>query len=453
MTAQSGKALRAVLILLALVTLGLFLLKPQAYSHLAYGPKVINGLSAKLLCSGVFVAGREAEAVYQRDVLTSHTLAQYGSYDVNPQLEQVSVSSFGLYRQNAQYNPGYGCSLYHDEPPKLSPPAITASAGFNWPADNMQPELQALLTEITAENSTKPHIDTRALLVAHKGQIIGEHYAEGYNRDSLFLSWSMAKSVTGTLVGIWLEQQGQNMDQSPNFAEWQNDERSEIQLRHLLNMASGLKFEETYEPGDNATRMLFFENDMAAYARTAKAEAAPGSKWVYSSGTTNILSGWLKSQTGSLDNYYRFAFEKLFAPAGMSSAIFEPDASGSFVGSSYLYMTARDWAKFGQLYLQRGELAGQRILPEHWVDFARTPIAPSKGKYGGQFWLNAEPQGGQRRFSELPADFYQASGHNGQFVSIIPSQELVIVRLGWANGERFDINRHFGAISNYIAEL
>lgn len=438
---------------LALISavIAFFLANPQAYSYMRYGPAVINGLGAKLLCSGVFVAGREANTVFEQDVLPSHSLAQYSSFDVNVQTEEVHVSNFGLFTQKAKFNPGYGCSLYQNSAPSFKQPDIAQQAGFQWEESSPHSAVQSILDSIVAENNSKPHIDTRALIVAHQGKIIAESYGQGFDKQSQFLSWSMAKSITSSLLGIWLEEHGQNIDQAPGFEEWESDERRKIHLRHLLNMASGLKFDESYEPGDNATRMLFMEDNMARYARTAAAEieAPPGEKFVYSSGTTNILSGLLFDNLGGTENYYRFAQEKLFLPTGIQSATYEPDASGSFVGSSYLYMTAREWAKFGQLYLQRGKLNDQQIIPEHWVDFVRTPSkAAPKGEYGGQFWLNAgaKEDPSKRMFKDLPTDLYLASGHNGQYVVIIPSRELVIVRLGWANGERFDLNGHFAKI-------
>ncbi len=449
------KITRNICLALIAFIIAFFWANPKAYSYLRYGPTVINGLGAKLLCSGVFVAGRDATDVFRQDVLTSHALAQYSSFDVNQQTEEVEVSSFGLFSQKAKYNSDFGCSLYHHEAPAFEAPSIAQQAGFQWAESELSEDIQNILEDIIQENEQKPHIDTRALLVAHQGKIIGEAYAPGYEQSSQFLSWSMAKSVTSSLVGIWLEEHGQNIDQSPGFTEWQNDDRKNIHLRHLLNMASGLAFDESYGPGDNATPMLFFEDNMARYARTAAAEveAAPGEKFVYSSGTTNILSGWLFDKLNGSENYYRFAQEKLFLPSGIQGATFEPDASGSFVGSSYLYMTAREWAKFGQLYLQRGNLNGQQIVPEHWVDFVKTPIeAAPKGEYGGQFWLNAgaKDDNSKRMFKDLPTDLYLASGHNGQYVVIIPSRELVMVRLGWSNGERFDLNGHF---ANILAAL
>lgn len=446
MKKQHGRSLVTFLIIFTGIIAGILALNPQIYNYVAYGPKVINGLSAKLICSGVFVAGREAEDVYQQDAIPSNGIAKHQSYDVNKQLEEVSVNTYGLYEQKAKFNPGFGCSLYHHNAPQFSLPQVAQIDGFDWADIKVDSGISQIVGQAFNENSSKPHIDTRAMLVVQNGTIIAEQYAPGYDKSSLFLSWSMAKSVISTLVGIWLDTENQSIDQSPGFTEWENDDRKNISLRNLLNMASGLKFEETYEPGDNATRMLFFEDDAAAYARTVKTEAKPDTKWVYSSGTTNILSGFLKSKIGNLEDYYRFAFEKLFLPAGMTSAVFEPDASGNFIGSSYLYMNTRDWAKFGQLYLQNGELNDKRILPEDWVEFVSTPTkAAPRGEYGGQFWLNqgAPNNPKDRLYPNCPREMYLASGHNGQYVAIVPSKQLVIVRLGWANGERFDLNKYF----------
>jgi CubicO group peptidase (beta-lactamase class C family) len=409
------------------------------------------------LCSGVFVAGRDAERVYQQDVVPTHPLASAVSYDIDRQTQQVSASVYGLFEQTAQYNQGLGCSIYQSEPPKFSISANSSANpadGFNWPEKNQPttPKLSQALADIFAENQLQPNVDTRAIIVIKGGQIVAEQYAAGFDQDSLFLSWSMAKSIISSLIGIWADENSVDIDKPVDIKHWQQDERKNISLRHLLTMSSGLDFKETYVPGTDSTRMLFMEDDMAEYAASAPALYPAGQHWDYSSGTTNILAGYLQQQLGGrLQDSYRFAFDKLFLPAGMRSAVFEPDASGTFVGSSYLYMTARDWAKFGQLYLQRGTLNGQKIVSEQWVDFVKTPTAAAaQGQYGGQFWLNAgEPNdASDRSFKNCPTDMYMASGHNGQFVAVIPSKDLVIVRLGWSNAKRFNLDQHFSAIIN-----
>lgn len=424
---------------------------PRNYA--LYGYRVINGLGAKLLCSGVFVAGRNAEAVYNEDVIPSHSLAKTMSYDIDQQAQRVSTSFYGLFTQTAQYNNDLGCSVYQGEPPVFS--VVTSSentAGFNWSASSLDKNssLNQLVANIVSESNSAPTTDTRALLVIKGGQIVAEQYAPGFDQHSLLLSWSMAKSVTSSLIGIWADEEHIDIDKPVDIEAWQDDDRKHISLRHLLTMSSGLNFNETYVPGTDSTRMLFMENDMSAYAASVGSLYPTGEHWAYSSGTTNILAGYLKQKLGgSLQASYDFAFNKLFKPAGMNSAVFEPDASGTFVGSSYLYMTARDWAKFGFLYLQGGQLNGQQIVPKAWVDFVKTPLkAAAKGQYGGQFWLNAGEAGNSenRSFKDCPTDMYLASGHNGQHVAIIPSQDMVIVRLGWSNAKRFDLNKYFSAI-------
>lgn len=443
---------RSLFAALCLAIILFFTIDSNPRSYALYGYRVINGLSAKLMCSGVFVAGRDAEAVFMQDVVPSHPLAEGVSYDVDLKTQEATVSIYGLFKQKAKYNKHLGCSIYQGKRPLLAVAPANPSGGFEWPTREIQPNssLDKAMKDIFAENQGQPNVDTRALMVIKGGNIIAEKYALGFDRDSLFLSWSMAKSVSSSLIGIWADENKVDINQPVDIAAWQNDSRQDISLKHLLNMSSGLDFKETYVPGTDSTRMLFMEDNMAEFAASVPGIYVPGTHWSYSSGTTNILTGYLKQKLGGdLDSSYQFAFDKLFTPAGMHSAVFEPDASGSFVGSSYLYMNARDWAKFGQLYLQRGQLNGQQIVPEAWVDFVKKPIkAAPKGQYGGQFWLNAGEFGNptNRLYVDCPADMYLASGHNGQFVAIIPSQDMVIVRLGWSNAKRFDLNKHFASI-------
>jgi CubicO group peptidase (beta-lactamase class C family) len=202
--------------------------------------------------------------------------------------------------------------------------------------------------------------------------------------------------------------------------------------------------------------MLFQEHDMAAYAASKNLAHPPGTFWYYSSGTANILSRIVFQESGgSLAAYEAYARAHLFDPAGMTSATFEPDESGNFVGSSYLYMNARDWARFGLIFLNRGTINGHRIVPEDFVDFVRAPAPfdPHKG-YGGQFWLNGYDDKGARQFPHLPADAYAAEGHNDEFTEIFPSRKAVIVRLGWTvNGAKFNRDRHFAAILAALPKL
>jgi CubicO group peptidase (beta-lactamase class C family) len=297
--------------------------------------------------------------------------------------------------------------------------------------------------------------DSRAVLVIRHGRLLSERYAPGFSATTPFLGWSATKSLTS---GILVSDGKLDLDKPAPVPEWRGagDPRGAITLRQLLTMSSGLKFIEDYVAGSDSSQMLFHERDMAAYAARQPLQHPPGTVWSYSSGTANIVSRIVKQAVGGrTEDYQRFAHDRLFGPLGMDSALVEPDESGTPVGSSYGYATARDWARFGLLYLNRGMAGDRRILPENWVDFTRapTPAAPSP-VYGAMFWLNQDPGHGPgpRAYPHCPPDMYLAEGHNGQFVAIIPSLDAVIVRLGWTSeGPEFNVDRYFSPITAALA--
>lgn len=448
---QQGFAFKTLILFLVIAAVLMVGIRYQAGTYIKYAPGVANGLSAKLLCSGFFVSKRKKQDIIEQDIEPTNPLTSVSEFTIDTAKKEASVSLMGFATQTARYTRGYGCSLYQGAAPHFEEKNVTDIYGFQWGVKKENRDIQSLLERILDENNDDPKIDTRALIVVKDGSVIGETYARGYDSNTPFLSWSIAKSVTGTLIGIYLDQENIPVDTLLNYKEWQVDERHAITLHHLLTMTSGLSSVETYRPGDNATQMLFFENDMATYARTAHAGAEPGTVFNYSSASTNILSGWLKDALGGAKAYQAFAWKYLFDPAGMDSAVFEPDASGTPVGSSYLYMTALDWAKFGELYLKRGKLNGKQIVPKNWITYATTPVeAAPLGEYGAQFWLNVGKDD-DRLLPDGPSDTVIASGHNGQYVVIVPSQNLVFVRLGWTNTENgFDLNRH---LANIVATL
>ncbi|PIE39389.1 MAG: hypothetical protein CSA53_01685 [Gammaproteobacteria bacterium] len=451
MTYQRGFAYRTLILFLIVAAVLLIGIRYQLGTFIKHTPGTANGLSAKLLCSGFFVSNRKEQDIIEQDIKAANLLAPFSEYNIDTEKQEASASLFGFATQTARYTPGYGCTLYQNTAPQFKEKELVDQPGFEWERSEQNLAIQTLLERILAENKDNPKIDTRALIVVKDGHIIGEVYARGYDAETRFLSWSMAKSVTGTLMGIYLHQQRIPVDTSLDYREWQFDERRTITLHHLLTMTSGLSSIETYRPGDNATQMLFFENDMAAYARSARSAAEPGTTFNYSSASTNILSGWLKEELGGAEAFQEFAWNKLFDPAGMDSAVFEPDASGTPVGSSYLYMSAPDWAKFGELYLERGMLNGKQIVPKDWIEYATTPVeaAPMR-EYGAHFWLNVG-RDGAHLLPDGSSDTVVASGHNGQYLVIVPSQGLVFVRLGWTNTkDGFDLNRH---LANIVATL
>jgi CubicO group peptidase (beta-lactamase class C family) len=273
---------------------------------------------------------------------------------------------------------------------------------------------------------------TRAVLIVHRGVLVAERYAPGFGKDRRFLSQSVAKTVLGAMTGVAVHGGMLSLDGPAPVAAWRDpaDPRHAITLRHLLRMTDGLDFNEAYfnPVTSNVLPMLFGgeRGDMAAFAAGRPLSAKPGTRWAYSSGTANLVSGLVRDAVGGTrGRYLAFMRGALFDPIGMTSAEPEFDESGTFVGSSWLHATARDWARFGLLMLRGGVWDGHPILPEGWVDFMRTP--QPNGVYGAMTWLNA---GTPRRVPNAPPDLFMATGHRGQVIAMVPSKDLVIVRFG-----------------------
>jgi CubicO group peptidase (beta-lactamase class C family) len=281
--------------------------------------------------------------------------------------------------------------------------------------------------------------------VIYKDRIIAEKYENGFSKNTKFLGWSMTKSITATYFGI-LQKEGKiNINEPVGLPEWAKDERSKITLRHLIQMNSGLEWEEDYGKISDVTEMLFLAEDMPKVQLEKPAAFAPNTHWNYSSGTTNLLSGILRKQFATHQEYLDFWYSSLIDKIGMHSMLIEPDMAGNYVGSSYGWATTRDWAKFGLLYLHEGNWNGEQIFDKSWAKYVATPTPTSNGSYGGHFWLNA---GG--KYPDVPKDMYYASGYQGQKVIIIPSKEMIIVRFGLTEDEDFDFN---GMIRDVISSI
>ncbi|MFM8332206.1 MAG: serine hydrolase domain-containing protein [Candidatus Methylumidiphilus sp.] len=417
---------------------------------------------AKALCSGVFVSGRSPQSVLAGD-LEVEDLAPLRAIatQVDAENRQVSASFFGLIRRQAVYQPGFGCTLAFGAsskprsysplsaaqamPPKIDGPALPLARIGPPPRHIPQPaqprlsappnpaRLQAALDWAFAEPDPQHRRRTRAVVVMRDGAVIAERYAPGFGPDRPLPGWSMAKSVMNALVGILVGQGRLDLNAPAPVPEWQahGDPRRMITLDQMMHMVSGLEFSESAgEPLGDVTQMLLRAPDAAAYAAAKPLAAPPGTRWHYASGTTNIISRILRDTLGEAD-YRDFPRRALFAPLGMDSAVLETDAAGDFVGSSFMYATARDWAKLGQLYLQDGMWQGRRLLPAGWVGYSTipTPLAPGQ-QYGAHFWLNIQHDYPNDPGRPLPPDAFHAMGHEGQCVSIIPSLGLVVVRLG-----------------------
>jgi CubicO group peptidase (beta-lactamase class C family) len=256
----------------------------------------------------------------------------------------------------------------------------------------------------------------------------------------------MTKSVLATLIGSEVLHGRIHLDDPAPVPGWSSDpELSLITWKDLLRMNSGLQWKEVYSWRSPATRMLYMEGDMFDFLRDRKAEFPRGTHWQYSSGTSNLISGLLRQVTGDDDIYHLLPFTAMAIPVGMNSFVMETDDSGTFVGSSYGHATARDWGRFGQLYLQNGIVNGQRLFPEDWVSFVTTPSTGADGKYGAHFWLNRD-----KHLPDVPEDMYYADGFMGQRVFIFPSNDLVVVRLGLSLHEQPDYN---GMLKDILEEI
>ena len=269
---------------------------------------------------------------------------------------------------------------------------------------------------------------TRAVLVLYKNQLIAERYAKGFTKDSRILGWSMTKSILSTVFGIMQYQGKLSVQDRAPILEWENDDRKEITLHNLLQMNSGLAWDENYDKISDVTKMLFLEDDMTKMQQKQQLTDPPNSSWNYSSGTSNLLSGILRQKLGSQQEYLDYWYRELIDKIGMNSMIIETDVKGHYVASSYAWATPRDWAKFGLLYLHKGNWNGTQIFSPEWIDYITQPTPTSNNSYGAHFWLNVG-----NKMKDVPSNMFYADGYQGQRVYILPDQEMVVVRLGLKN--------------------
>jgi CubicO group peptidase (beta-lactamase class C family) len=312
-----------------------------------------------------------------------------------------------------------------------SPPLLPeiAGAAIVEPSD---PALKAALDHAFEEPATPPFRRTRAVVVVHDGSVIAERYADGIGVETQLPGFSMTKSVVNALIGI-LTQQGLVTPSFPApVPEWRaaTDPRREIEVEHLMRMTSGLALDETNSGFDPSSQMVYLHSDMAGFAARAAMIATPGTRWAYSSATAQLLARIIRDAAGGPEQTLAFAWRELFNPLGMRNVTLEFDGAGTLQGSSYMLASARDWARFGLLYLNDGLIGGRRLLHEDWVDLSAAATLGTD--YGAGFWTNRsehEHAKGRVRLG-IPRDAFFASGDLGQRIVILPSQHLVIVRLG-----------------------
>lgn len=394
---------------------------------------IIAGYAAKNTASSVFLANRTLAFTDSTD--NNFSPIDLGSNKVDMAQQIATTSAFGLLSRKAMYREGLGAVLSlkkSDEtasyliPKRSKPDQVTA-----FPYGNAD-QKDSVFSNINYEGLNKavaemfdPNNKTRAVVVVYKDHIIAEKYAKGFYNNSKILGWSMTKSITSTIFGILQSRGVFNVQDKAPIAAWKDDERSAITIHNLLQMNSGLEWDENYDEISDATKMLFLERDMTQQQIHKPLVGKPNESWNYSSGTTNLLSGILRQQFNTQQDYLDFWYTELIDKIGMNSMTIETDLAGNYVGSSYAWATPRDWAKFGLLYLYRGNWNGEQLFDASWVDYVKTPTPSSDGWYGAQFWLNAG-----NRFPDVPKTMFAANGYQGQNVYIFPENDLVIVRMG-----------------------
>jgi CubicO group peptidase (beta-lactamase class C family) len=409
-----------------------------------------TGYAAHNACAVRLVAGRDDP---ETDLPPNPLVPFLRTTD--PDGGRVDATLLGLLaRQRAFHTDGFGCTLGRERPALGA--AVPVAAGANpftdAPGPTPSPELEAALDR--AFGADLPPADaealgTRGVVVVSGGRVVAERYAEGFTSSTPQLGWSMTKSVANLVTGRLVQEGKVALSDARLRPEW-TDERARITVEDLLRMRSGLTWDETYDLGTPITRMLYLEGDMAAYAAGQPLAHPVGTYQQYSSGSTNILCSVLAdkagvaAEPGGAANLPR---REVFAPLGLTSGVLEPDASGNPVCSSYLWATPRDWAALGRLALQDGVWDGTRLLPAGWMARSTTALpgtSEEKG-YAAGWWVNREADGSLVD-PVMPADAYWMSGHDGQSVVVVPSADLVVVRLG------FTPEREDDGVSRLVAD-
>ncbi|RUM08231.1 serine hydrolase domain-containing protein [Rhizobium chutanense] len=429
------KAFALVLVLVIIAGAGWLTVRPPELL------RVGDGYAAKIVCSNVFIAGRDADDVLHDDVQApGNPLLRLMRVSVDRDNDRVTARFMGLFAPSyALYRNGLGCTTVPDADfeaaakavPFDAPPRMEASEAV-WPEGEgvgTQPDgkIAALLADARLAGPAM-----RAIVVVHNGRIAAEAYGPGFSAKTPLIGWSMTKTVNAAILGRLMLDGKISFDDDHLLAQWKNDARAKIKVSDLLGMESGLAFNEDYGDVADVTRMLYLDPDMVSLPANAPIEAAPGQRFLYSSGTAVLLSRIWMDKVGNAQAAFSYPHDALFAPLGMTSAVFELDARGTFAGSSYLYATAHDWARFGQFLLQDGVWNGRRLLPEGFVGAMRTPTVASNGRYTqAQAWL--APGGSSAQFG-LPEDTFWLTGHDGQSMAIVPSADLIVIRLGLTPG-------------------
>lgn len=401
---------------------------------------VAAGLVARTMCTAVFVQGRPESDIrpYELGPVLDERLG-YVDTIIDTRAGEISGGLWRLPFMTAGHTPGLGCAVGRPgegpgKPLKVAPDPRPWPAGDALAAEAAIPDAAALdaaiadaFRPVPADKAAFDPV-TRSIVIIHNGQLIRSAHARGFTAMTPQYSASMAKTVSASLVGILVAQGKMAATDAALLPEWTAkpaDPRAAITVDNLLNMESGLDFNEDYGAGGDPARMLYAENSASLYAAAKPRREEPGTRFYYSSGDTNILMRVARLKSGlPQQQWNRFPNDALFTPMGFRTAIFEQDAAGDFIGSTFVFMGAHDWARFGLMLADGGQYQGRQIVPADWVARMSTPTALSQGKYSTQTWFRGGVPGHKGRTIEL-------AGFGGQFVTIVPETRTVIVRLGF----------------------
>ncbi|TIO16060.1 MAG: serine hydrolase, partial [Mesorhizobium sp.] len=380
--------------------------------------RVGSGYAAKIVCSNVFIAGRDPNEVLAVDVQApGHPLLKLMKVSVDKERGLVSAGLlWTLGKSVAVERDGVGCASVPDGDTGRArqtsvhiEPLAVASQDALWPEGERVDALQNPAVTKIVDDAAIVGTGMRAVVVVKNGRIVAERYGEGFSAKTPLLGWSMTKTVNAAIVGTLVKDGKMALDNKGLFSPWKADGRAAISLADMMAMSSGLEFNEDYGDVADVTRMLYLEPDMAGFAETKPLGGEVGKAFSYSSGTAVMLSRLWQEAIGDKVKALSWPRTALFEPLGMHSAVLETDERGTFVGSSYLYATAHDWARFGQFLLQGGVWNGAQILPAGFVDWMRQPAPASKVYGNGQVWIEGpgdEENPGAGAAAGLPKDTY-----------------------------------------------
>ena len=423
---------------------------------------LVAGYKAAFTCSATFNAGKAAESIAALELSRIYPgyreiLSELPAAEIDPARKSVSVRfSANMPPRVSAWRPHLGCAQLPIGAPESSAdklpqiqlaPPDAAERQQPWPRGDRVGSGDAVLEAVIASafdgKTYGAGTETSAVVVSSGSALLGERYRDGYDLHTSQRTWSVAKSIAATVVGIAVKDGLLELDRPAPVPEWQSplDPRRRITLANLLHMSSGLY---SGKSGSRTDQLYAGGARVTDRATEAPLDAMPGTRWRYANNDTLLAVRSLRAALGDDSRYLRYPFERLLRRVGMRDTVLETDWEGNFILSSQVWTTARDLARLGILHLNRGRWNGEQVLPADWVDYVRRPAPEqppainSRGEpgwgYGAQWWLLGE------RFG-LPDDGFMAAGHRGQYVFVVPSRDLVIVRRGYdeSGGQQFDI--------------